>query len=296
MPRDELTAIATIARHFATVAGVWFRRRRVRVQAFDASLQRWCPVGTEVQDAQADQLTLTTFNVWFNEQHAADRYRAIARILRVHEPDLMVFQEVTEQALAVFGSQPWIRARYRSASVLRGTYGMLILSRLPLGPVTYTRLPTRLARGFLRADLLVDGVELSVCSVHLESGKESAGLRARQLQRICRSVHGRENVVLLGDFNMRDAENPVIGADYLDVWPQLRPDEPGYTEDTTINHMRFDTKSKHRHVRFDRVLVKGDRWRARDIELLGTEPISPVLPRIFPSDHFGVRCRLDRSR
>jgi tyrosyl-DNA phosphodiesterase 2 len=56
--------------------------------------------------------------------------------------------------------------------------------------------------------------------------------------------------------------------------------------------MRYDMKDKHRHVRFDRVVLKGDRWTATDIELLGTEPIAEDLPRVFPSDHFGVACRL----
>jgi hypothetical protein len=45
-------------------------------------------------------------------------------------------------------------------------------------------------------------------------------------------------------------------------------------------------------VRGDRVLLKGTGWRAASIELLGTTPISPALPRVFPSDHFGVACRL----
>jgi tyrosyl-DNA phosphodiesterase 2 len=59
--------------------------------------------------------------------------------------------------------------------------------------------------------------------------------------------------------------------------------------------MRLDSTGKQRHVRFDRVLVKGARWRPTRIDLLGTEPISPELPRVFPSDHFGVVCRVERS-
>jgi tyrosyl-DNA phosphodiesterase 2 len=105
-----------------------------------------------------------------------------------------------------------------------------------------------------------------------------------------------EDAVLVGDFNMRDAENGRITAPYCDVWPALRPEDDGFTEDTSINLMRLDATNKKRHVRFDRVLIKGTRWRATDIELLGAEPISPALPRVFPSDHFGVTCRLVRGR
>jgi tyrosyl-DNA phosphodiesterase 2 len=101
-----------------------------------------------------------------------------------------------------------------------------------------------------------------------------------------------EDAVLLGDFNIRDDENALIRDPYCDVWPALRPNEDGFTEDTSINLMRLDMKNKTRHVRFDRILTKGPRWAADDIELLGTTPISDALPRVFPSDHFGVECRL----
>ncbi|TPG35239.1 endonuclease [Mycobacterium hodleri] len=245
-----------------------------------------------------DEITLVTFNIWFSDLHAEERYRAIADLLARKMPDVMVFQEVTPAALDLFLAQPWIRVRYRRAEVTggdRGNYGMLMLSRLPIDNVTYTRLPSNLARGFLTAELYAGGSTLTVVAAHLESGKAAARLREHQLGRIFRSLRRVENGVVLGDFNMRDVENERITEPYRDLWPVLRPDDDGFTEDTTINLMRLDSKNKHRHVRFDRVLLKGERWAATHIELLGTEPISSALPRVFPSDHFGVLCRLERT-
>ena len=271
------------------------RRRRVPVGSFDVATKRWVDVDAFPRVTPRDELVLATFNVWFNDFHAEQRYRAIADVLSRKMPDVMVFQEITPAALDVFLAQPWIRVRYRRAEVTGGrvgNYGMLMLSRLPIGAVTYTRLPTKLARGFMTAELDTGGPPLTVAAVHLESGKAADRLRARQLGRVTRTLRRTENAVLLGDFNMRDSENGRIGAPFRDVWPALRPDEDGFTEDTSINLMRLDSKNKHRHVRFDRVLLKGGGWSATDVELLGTEPISPVLPRVFPSDHFGVLCRL----
>jgi tyrosyl-DNA phosphodiesterase 2 len=267
----------------------------VPVGSFDLASKRWTNVETASRVAR-DELTLVTFNIWFSDFHAEERYRAIADVLSRRMPDVMVFQEVTPSALAVFLAQPWIRVRYRRAEVTGGdvgNYGMLMLSRLPINDVTYTRLPTNLARGFMTAELDTGGTPLTVVAVHLESGKAAAGLRARQLGRVLRTLRRTDNAVVLGDFNMRDAENGRIGEPYLDVWPALRPGDDGFTEDTTINLMRLDSKNKQRHVRFDRVLLKGSGWTASDIELLGTEPISSKLPRVFPSDHFGVLCRLE---
>jgi tyrosyl-DNA phosphodiesterase 2 len=266
----------------------------VRVGSFDVTSQRWVEGGGAASVVR-DELVVATFNVWFSDLHDQARYRAIADLLARKMPDVMVFQEVTPAALAVFLAEPWIRVRYRRAEVTGGdlgNYGMLMLSRLPIANVTYSRLPTNLARGFLTAELVTGGQPLTVVALHLESGKAAARLRARQLGQIFRALRRTENAVVLGDFNMRDSENGRIGEPYRDVWPMLRPDDDGFTEDTTINLMRLDSKNKQRHVRFDRVLLKGGGWAATDVELLGTEPISSELPRVFPSDHFGVLCRL----
>lgn len=274
------------------------RRRRVIVRRFDAATAAW----VDVDDGQAtdrDELTVATFNIWFDDYHAQQRYQAIADLLGERTPDVIVLQEVTPVALDTFLEQAWIREAYLTASVVgggTGNYGMLMLSRVPILRATYAQLPTRQTRGILEAELALDGARQIVCCVHLDSGKSSARLRAWQLRRVFHGLRTAENALVLGDFNMRDAENERIAAPFCDVWPALRPDDPGYTENTSINLTRFDARNKKRHVRFDRVLLKGTRWRAAGIELLGTQPISPELPRVFPSDHFGVECRLVRQR
>jgi tyrosyl-DNA phosphodiesterase 2 len=270
------------------------RPRNVPVEEFDARTARW----TEVEPAATvdrNELTITTYNVWNDSKHAEDRYLAIAELLSRRSPDIVVFQEITPTAFEVFLEQPWIRESYLRAAVVggdAGNYGMVVLSRLPVSRVTYTQLPSRQSRGFLQAEIAVNGARIVVCCLHLDSGKSSRRLRWWQLRRIFRAHRSVEDAVLLGDFNMRDDENHWIAAPYCDVWPALRPDENGFTEDTSINLMRYDMKDKHRHVRFDRVLLKSRKWAASEIQLLGKEPISEELPRVFPSDHFGVECSL----
>ncbi len=270
------------------------RQRDVAVEGYDASTGRW--TATDVQaPVDAEELALTTYNVWNDPKHASARYLAITELLAHRKPDVMVFQEITPAALDVLLAEHWVRDGYQRAAVVggkAGAYGMLMLSRVPVSRVTYTWLPTRQSRGFLRADLMLRGIPTVVCCIHLDSGKTSARRRRWQLRRIFRALRTAEDAVVLGDFNMRDAENSRISAPYCDVWLELRPDEDGFTEDTSINLMRYDMKDRHRHVRFDRVLLKGERWTATDIELLGTEPIAAELPRVFPSDHFGVECVL----
>lgn len=274
------------------------RRRDVPVASFDAAAGQWRYAEASGADDR-DELTLTTFNIWNDPHFAAERYLAIVDLMSKHRPDIMVFQEMTPDALEILLAHPWVREQCFCAAVTDhgvGNYGMLLLSRMPLRCVGYTRLPSRMSRGFLQAEVTVGGTRTVVCSLHLDSGKAAARLRSRQLRRVFRALRSVGDAVLLGDFNMRDAENSQIVAPFVDVWPELRPHEPGFTEDTSINLMRLDSRNKHRHVRFDRVLLKGPTWAAESVDLLGTQPLSSALARIFPSDHFGVRCRLVRRR
>lgn len=267
------------------------------VARFDAETDRWVDVEAAVA-VERDALTLVTFNIWFGDHHALERYRAIANVLEPHAPDVIAFQEVTSEALAVFLAQPWIRQHYYRAAATGddfGRTGLLVLSRLPVSEVVYTHLPHSVGRGLLQANLTINGRTLAICSLHLESGKTAAELRARQLDTVFRTVKATENVMLLGDFNLRNAESIQSAEPYTDAWPALRPFEDGFTEDTSVNLMLSDTKTKRRQVRFDRVLIKGDQWIPAQIQLLGTAPISCALPRVFPSDHFGVLCQVVRA-
>ncbi|MDT5095215.1 MAG: tyrosyl-DNA phosphodiesterase 2 [Mycobacterium sp.] len=283
------------------MGGVFFRRRTVPMVGYDAATNRWSVTG-DASPVDRDALTVTTFNVWYDGYFADERYRAIATLLSRETPDVMVFQEMTPPALEILQAQPWIREHYRCAAVVggrAGNYGLVMFSRLPTARVIHSRLPsrpTRRSRGMLLAEFAVNGRPLAICSLHLDSGKGRARLRGRQLRRVFRALRSADDAIVLGDFNMRDSENTRITLPYYDVWPTLRPHHDGFTEDTSINTMRLDSKNKHTQVRFDRVLLKGPAWSADSIDLLGAEPISSAHPRVFPSDHFGVKCCLVRRR
>ncbi len=159
-----------------------------------------------------------------------------------------------------------------------------------------------MGRHLLVWETSVNGVPLHIATVHLESRKSSAEIRGEQLAVIFDSLHSVPNAVIMGDFNFCASwteENYRIDPVYRDVWKVLRPDEPGYTEDTAINQMLYISKGKHKQVRFDRVLLKrsiqgisGPWWTEKSIDLLGTDPISEDMPEVIPSDHFGLLCRI----
>lgn len=275
----------------------WLQRRIVPLKGYDAGRNRWTNINAS-GTVTCIGLTVATFNIWFNRLYARQRYNAIAALLSTDPPDVMMFQEVTPAAMRLFLTQPWVRKHYLCAEVTGGDLGdcgMLMLSRLPINGVTYIGLPTRLARGILVTELTINRRRTSICSVHLESGLSSGDLRRRQLRCVFDALKSVDTAIVVGDFNFAEGEDVWLAPDYHDLWSALRPGDSGFTGDTSINLMRFDSKGMHNQVRPDRIFLKGFDWTGDTIDLLGVGPISSALPRIFPSDHFGLQARLTHA-
>lgn len=240
-------------------------------------------------------LRCATWNVWFGGYHFAERAEALLRILRRTDADLIALQEVTPGFLGILTGESWVQRVYElsdATGATLGRYGVLLLSRLPIREVRLMELPSEMGRALVIADVETHRGMLRIGTVHLESLKPNAAIRARQLSLIFPELKKAPQSLLMGDFNFCSTweENDQLDPSFSDVWQQLRPAEPGYTEDTDINLMTYNDKGKEKRVRFDRILLhsaeKG--WQPSNVRLLGTEPITPDQPEVFPSDHFGL--------
>jgi len=234
---------------------------------------------------------LLTWNVWFGGHMFDERRDALFAELQRRRADVIALQEVTQELLLALLEEPWVRAAYQVSERELISYDVVLLSRLPIRRMAEVKLPTDMGRRLLVAELACG---LAVATVHLESEHEQAITRANQLAIIQPSLAERyEDVVLVGDMNFKPGdpvESAVLDPTFVDVWPALRPDEPGYTVDTDVNTMRLQVRSTPTHKRIDRVFARSSRWRARSIELIGTRPID--VDGTFISDHFGIEAVL----
>jgi tyrosyl-DNA phosphodiesterase 2 len=243
--------------------------------------------------APVTELRLLTWNVWFGGHMFEERRAALLAELERRQPDVICLQEVTVELLADLVGTKWIRAAYKLSDIeLFQTYDVALLSRIPIRRLSALALPTRMGRRLLVAELACG---LAVGTIHLESMKESTHARATQLALIQPYLAQLGEAVLCGDMNFKpdDAiETAALDPTFVDVWPALHPDDPGYTADSEINKMRYALKPAMSRKRIDRVFVHGSRWTPSAIELVGTEPIDSE--GTFTSDHFGLACTLSR--
>lgn len=268
------------------------------IQRFETGA--WRSVASLETDARLETLRVVTYNTWFQGANRELRYAGLLDALNACGADMIMLQEATVQLLEALTAADWVRSRYcfvrapfRSDAI--PSHGLMLLSRLPLHSVQLHPLPTHMGRALLLSQARINGRGFAFATTHLESMKPYADVRARQLATAFALLEAQECAIFAGDFNFCSSwqeENSRIDRRYVDVWPAARPGEPGFTQDTDSNRMLAMAKRETKRVRIDRVLLRSEgesgRWLPESAALLGTGPVSPKHPDVFPSDHFGV--------
>jgi endonuclease/exonuclease/phosphatase family metal-dependent hydrolase len=158
-----------------------------------------------------------------------------------------------------------------------------------------------LVRGWVTANVTIEGTELTLASTHLESGNVAGFdlLRAAQAQELVLSLDPAKPAVLMGDLN--DAPGTpmyqvLVGAGFADVWRALRP---GVVGNTCCHLADLSNKLPDLTQRLDYVFARGlERPGAGlvgKIDRLGEVPadrIAGPASQIWPSDHAGLATEL----
>jgi len=179
--------------------------------------------------------------------------------------DIVLLQEVTAPFLRVLGADPYWHGFHANVSAEEDPPGgLLILSRFPIIQSRYQRLPSPSIRYLLIAKVMIDGQDLTVANLHLESLPQERAARVRQLQAIAgnRGLDSGKRTIIAGDFNYGDADEesrlPHLSG-WQDAWLKLRPQDPGLTYDVRHNPLaRGNAFANEPSRRLDRILLSGD--------------------------------------
>ena len=262
----------------------------------DSKRGYWVPQHWQANSISLSELKIMTYNIYFGTYYLEERLKALLAILRQSDADIIALQEVTEFSLNKILCEKWIGDSYFLSNFKGDSvkpYGLLVLSRIAFRNVSFLKLSSRQGRHLLICVFNINGVEIILATVHLESRHTSAKTRGDQMRLIFTALYNHPHVILTGDFNFCASwkeENQRIPREYKDIWQELMPGDPGYTEDSNINLMLMQLKGRPKMVRFDRILYKSNPqlWSPVSIERLGKEPLLEH-PSVFPSDHFGLK-------
>lgn len=278
------------------------------------------------------------------------RMEKIVKTIKHEDPDIVVFQEMGYESLGLlrgfmrrYGLSSLYRGygenftRYTPDSMERNIgrdLEIYVFSKYVPESITQFSLSGNL--GYTTGVVFVSFKDVCVVGCYLQAGSKNspgqekvwfhyARCRHEQLTAIgqmIESVCPKSTVILCGDFNMHlDGDNDewpetkgILELNMQDTWRVFHPNkttQPGFTEDTSINHMRWNMKFMEKHYRYDGIFLKSSVKTLKIVnsQIIGLKgyQMDDIMFREFvkvmsnksstgdlrsqtyhPSDHFGV--------
>lgn len=245
------------------------------------------------------------------------RMKRIGEIIKEEDPDIICLQEVNPEALAIFRANlpdlpdgnkyhEFISNLFPNNTVLdysdiRGrTLETYILSKTKPKNVYQYLVSGNL--GYPNDMMIAEYEDIVIVNCYLQAGsKHSPGqeskwfhysrCRMEELHAIfelLKEKFANKKITIMGDFNFNITpdrsqhsnwpENIIIKrSGFTDAWNELHPDDPGLTEDTSVNNMRFNTKFLEKQFRYDGIFYRSPKdgdMKAKTIKMIGTESIN----------------------
>ena len=84
----------------------------------------------EKVDSKLEQLSLLTYNIWFENTTPA-RLAHVFKVIDSSNADFVCLQEMTPSTLDMLKSQPFVQQHYWLSGNAIGRYGTVMLSKVP---------------------------------------------------------------------------------------------------------------------------------------------------------------------
>jgi len=252
------------------------------------------------------RLVMVSWNIdGLDQSNLKRRTRAVVKTLKDEAVDIVFLQEVVTETFSYLESK---LPEYECIAAKQENYFVATLlrkGRVYMDKSKVVDFPgSTMYRHFLAVQAHCGNVKMDLLNTHLESTKDHAEERMKQLEKCLGVVDRRppdSNVIFGGDLNMRDKELASIGglpAGVKDVWEEMgRRKEVEYTWDMQRNHnLEWPGKWKPR-CRFDRVYLKQNEDKMMKVVrygLVGLEKVEGC--QAFPSDHWGVKVDLELNQ
>jgi endonuclease/exonuclease/phosphatase family metal-dependent hydrolase len=186
--------------------------------------------GQESPEGHAS-LVAMTYNVQqFNDRAGEKSFDRQLAIVRQASPDILAMQEIDSNRISL-NNNDYVRYfseqlgyyTYYGPTPVTGTFGTAILSKYPLeNPRTAFVYSDNDETGIAEAEVLIGGKRFTIYCVHPDGSDEAMLVFA---QTLLRRGKDQANVIALGDYNLRDTEEPyqLIASVYTNAWESVYP-------------------------------------------------------------------------
>ena len=245
------------------------------------------------------EISMLTFNIWFAAEKMEERMAALGKIVGNLKPNILTFQEVTRDNLALLRQQKWFARYYLTPPDItrEGKYFDIILTVFPVDiwhvyPFKYSPLNRKLTTGEIKRPVSSSkSPGFVIATTHLEHSGTYAQLREEHLRQSLKMLSTYDNVCVMGDMNIEGQfdGDVILPWQWVDAWLTLpgHTNSNGYTWDQSrspfIRKHGVETSLKDR---FDRVFCKLTDFKVKEMKIVGNN--RTVKTDVLPSDHFGL--------
>ena len=249
------------------------------------------------------EIRFLTYNIWCSPFKMRERMEELRKIVEDLEPDVLAFQEVTLDNLAVLREQRWF-SRYHliPRGVLKsdGKHFVIILSIFPVEkwlvrPFT-NNVDSTSNRGLVLAEvrnpISSTDVTFVFVATHLAYGGFGTTQREQQLKESFPIISSYDNVCIMGDLNINENIDGevVLPPAWFDAWLSIprNSNENGFTYDRLkISILKGPpaVNATSYKGRLDRVFCKMFDFKVKEMRIVGDEV---TRTGTLPSDHFGL--------
>jgi endonuclease/exonuclease/phosphatase family metal-dependent hydrolase len=178
-----------------------------------------------------NSLVAMTYNTQqFNTEDGEKAFREQVELVRRANPDILALQE-SDSARISFNNNDYVRYfaetlgyyAYYGPTPVTGTFGTAILSRYPLeNPRSVFIYSDNDETGVAEAEVVIEGKRFTIFNVHPDGSDPQMLLFART---VLERASGQSNLIVLGDFNLRDTEEPyqLFDAALVNAWTSVYP-------------------------------------------------------------------------
>ena len=254
------------------------------------------------------EISMLTFNIWFSSEKMRERMEALGQIVEDLKPDILAFQEVTLDNLAVLQEQRWF-SRYQLIPpdvyvASQGEHFVVILSVYPVEkwlvhPFKNSLSNRRLVLAETKNTVPSSNVGFFIAATHLAYAGFGTRLREEQLKESFQIISDYNNICVMGDLNIADKVDGdiVLPSPWFDAWLSIpgNSNNNGFTWDRSkipfASVVKRTVNSTSYQKRVDRVLCKLSDFKVKEMRIVGDKVTKTG---VLPSDHFGLFTVIER--
>ena len=213
--------------------------------------------------AQAEEIKLLSYNVYFDDESGKTRYPEIIKFIKQGDYNLIALQECTPMFVSLLNRDTKLRYFTRTQGSMSGGYTNIILTSLKVIHAGNIKLPTNMGRSAPFIKLAKSN--LMIVNVHLESGLYNSDMRKQQLNTIFDATKEQIKLMIIGDTNFADGDSE---EHLLNQFQDLGLKGKQVTYNVDLNTLAQQTKFPFEgSSRLDRLLLKCSNCKIKQFNL-----------------------------